>query len=382
MKAAIFDSSVFRFSFPILFFLLSGAHIDIQAQRGYYLIDPASHIGVKIVDGGPIQNSAYCTVKTISGTISFTPDEVREYGFDDGRVYVAKTIVEEGSAKKVFLERLSMGRLVLYYYHGSRGKTFYIETVDGQLSELPREDNQGNSFRHNITEYTADFPEGFDAIKDATYSRNAMLKLFDRYERRDRRPFPHFRYGVTLSYGLTELVPQARNIIMGNTSFRKDGSFSAGVFVDQPLFLSDYSLNAGINISKQMYAFDWTSEDGDEDFYAKSASVGIPLLLRYSWHSNRFRPFLNAGGLAVWNVSNHNILYRNTFVNNSINLEIDRTLYISDFYTGFSAGAGIEYRLLGRGSVLTEVRYSMLWPSEKPHLINMKVLNITMGYSF
>lgn len=356
--------------------------MHIQAQGGYFRTEKSSSYGVKIIDGGALMNAAYCVVETRSNDRKYTPDEVSEYGFPDGRVYIAKTIATAGAMKRVFLEQLSKGRLVLYYYHGPDGISFFIETEDGELSELPFQDKKGNSFRHYIAEYTADFPEGFDALHNVAYRKSTLTMFFNRYERRQHRPFPHFRYGVTLSYGLTELLPQFRNKIMDNTSFRKDGNFSAGVFADQPLFLSDFSLNTGINISRQVYAFNWTSENGDEDFYAKSVSVGIPLLLRYSWPSNKLRPFINAGGLAVWNVSNHNILYRTTFVDHTINLEIDRTLYISDFYTGFAAGAGIEYRLTGRGSVLTEVRYSMLWPSEKPQLLNMKVLNIMVGYSF
>lgn len=381
MKTAILNSSFLRVG-SILFLMLSGAYIDLQAQGGYYLTGTVSNIGVKIVDGGAKENSSYCTVKTRLDIVRFTPDEVSEYGFADGRVFVAKTINYEGVMINVFLERLSMGRLVLYYYHGSKGKSFFIETKDGEISELESIDEEGNSYRHSLTQYIADFPEGLDAIQNVPYRKEAMKSLFVRYERREHRPFPRFRYGVALSYGFTDLIPQGSNEIMDKATFRKDGSFSAGVFADQPIYLSDLSLNVGINISRQVYSLSWTSENGDEDFYATTTSVGIPLLLRYSWPSNKLRPFLNAGGLAVLNLSNNNILYRTTFIANTTNLEIDKTHYISDSYSGFTAGAGVEYRLRGRGSILTELRYSVLWPSEKPELINMKVLNITMGYSF
>jgi outer membrane protein W len=137
-----------------------------------------------------------------------------------------------------------------------------------------------------------------------------------------------------------------------------------------------------INYSRQIYNYYWSSENGDEDFYAKATSVGIPLLLRYSWPSFKIRPFFNAGGLVIMNLRNQSILYRTTFSQNTINLEIDRTVYISDYYYGVIAGAGVEYRLKNRDYVSTEVRYSILWPSERPHLINMNVLNITMGYFF
>lgn len=380
--AAGSDSLIFRYGFVVLFFLLSGANIDIQAQGGYYIRDNHATYGAKLVDGGALKNAAYCVVETRSNDRIYTPDEVSEYGFPDGRVYVAKTIAYDGIMRRVFLERLSEGRLVLYYYHGADGITFFIETEDGELNLLPLKDEKGNSFRHYIAEFTADFPEGFDALQNVAYRKSTLTMFFARYEKRQHRPFPHFRYGLNLGFGLTDLLPQPGNQIMRNTSFRKARSFSAGVFADQPLLLSDFSLNAGINISRQVYSSFWTSDDGDEDYYAKSVSVGIPLLLRHTWPSNRFRPFVNAGGLALLNVDNHNILYRNTFTDNTINLEIDRTNYISDVYTGLTAGAGLEYRIRGRGSLLTEIRYSHLWPHEKPLLINLKVLNLTIGYSF
>lgn len=379
---AISDYLVLRYACIVLLFLLSAAHIDVQAQGGYYIRGSNSTYGAKIVDGGPLSNSAYCVVETRSDDRIYTPDEVSEYGFPDGRVYVARTITTPVGMKRVFLEQLSKGRLVLYYYHGPGGIAFFVETEDGELNLLPLKDEKGNSFRHYIAELTADFPEGFDALQNVAYRKSTLTMFFARYEKRQHRPFPHFRYGLNLGFGLSSLMPQANNQIMQNAGIMKDNSLSAGVFADQPLFQSDFSLNVGLNISRQVYAGAWSSFNGDEDYYAKSVSVGIPALVRYSWPTNKLRPFVNAGGMALLNVANHNILYRNTFTDNTINLEIDRTNYVSDVYRGLTVGAGLEYRLRGRGSVLTEIRYSHLRPQEKPLLINLKVLNLTIGYSF
>lgn len=382
MRSATFGFLLLKYCLSIVLFLLSGIYTDIHAQGGYYVIGEVSTNGINVIDAGDRWNSEYCRVKIGKDIKTFTPYEVDEYGFADGRVYIAKTIIIDGSETRVFLQRLSRGSHKMYYYNGHKGKFFLLETAGGELREFPLIDEGGISFRTKLKDYTADFPEGFDAVESVAFSRDALLLLFSRYEKREHRPFPHLRYGATLGYGLTDLIPQSRNLVMGNTSFRMDGSFSAGFFADKPILLSDLSINLAINISRQVYNYYWSSESGDNDLFAKTTSLEIPLLLRYSWPSVRIRPFFNAGGLVVMNLSNQSILYRTTFFQNTINLEIDKSLYISDSYKGLTAGAGIEYRLRNKDYVSTEVRYSMLWSNEKTQLINMNVLNITMGYFF
>lgn len=86
--------------FPILAF----------GQNEYFSTDSITSTGIKLIDGGDLINSKLCQVKKGDKIIEYTPYEVKEFGFKDGRVYVSKEIQVSDSTIKVFLERLYEGK--------------------------------------------------------------------------------------------------------------------------------------------------------------------------------------------------------------------------------------------------------------------------------
>lgn len=80
----------------------------IYGQSTYFITDSISSFGANIIDYGDLLNARFCTVETANGIIQYTPNEVKEYGLKDGRIYVSKAIFANDSLKKFFLLRLVM----------------------------------------------------------------------------------------------------------------------------------------------------------------------------------------------------------------------------------------------------------------------------------
>ena len=58
--------------------------------------------------------------------LKYTPYEVNEFGFKNGRIYISKYIYPD-SIQKVFLERFKKGKATLHYYRNKGGKIFFLE---------------------------------------------------------------------------------------------------------------------------------------------------------------------------------------------------------------------------------------------------------------
>ena len=125
-----------------------------SAQNGYLVTD-STRIGMKnLFDGGDVFNAQYCKVWEFDGYTVYTPYEIKEYGFSDGRVYVSSEIQFEDTIKRVFLERLSEGKNTIYYYIRKRAETYFFEKDSASLIKIAKRDINGISYRNQLLEVT------------------------------------------------------------------------------------------------------------------------------------------------------------------------------------------------------------------------------------
>lgn len=362
--------------------ILFGLSLTICGQDDYYIKGDTSWIGVQLISGGEDLNSRFCQVKFGSRIITYTPDEVSEYGFKAGRTYISKSIKSGNIVHKVFLERMTSGKASLYYYRGNGIKTFFIEKEGTLFVELPLHDTLKTLFKTNLATITEDCPNVVEATKHVSYNRGSLTKLISRYNNCVFRPFPHFRYGLTAGYNLSSFVPVSVNTIMSSVNFRYDGSITAGLFIDNPVFLSDFSIHFEVKYSRQFYSYNWSFEGKDTDYLAKLSTFEFPILFRYTFPSNNFRPYINAGGLVTWNFKNTNYLYVTEINHNIINLVVDKTPLISGSYTGYAIGGGIEYAINYKKSLFAEIRYNRQYSITGSGQIKFTVINLLTGISF
>lgn len=371
----------------LLYIILAIIIIPITTfgQTDYFLTDSTISSGIKLINGNKKNNFRFCQVKDGGENVKYSPDEITEYGFKDGRVYISKKIKLSDSFQKVFLECLNKGKINLYYYNGDGLKTFFLEKDSTSLIEIPKHNRDNISYNNQLLDLTSDCSAIADATKVVSYNKKSLTKLIERYDDCKRRPFPHLRYGLTAGYELAKLIPTSNHEI-GYTNFfdyKYDGGFSIGLFIDNPILVSDFSLHSELYYSKHGYSYNELVADRDIDFVANISSLKLPLLIRYTYPSNKFRPFLNIGAVFSYNFKNENLRYETTITENIIEInDIKESSLIDDIQLGYCIGGGIECKLDFKHSLFFEFRYNNQYGISDPKSIKISGYNFVTGINF
>jgi opacity protein-like surface antigen len=358
-------------------------HLTISGQKDYFSTDSTISIGIKLVDGGNALNSRFCQVKERNNIIQYSPYEVKEFGFKDGRVYLSKEIQLSDSTEKVFLERLYKGRASLYYLKNKGIRTFFVERDSSFFVEISKINKDNFNYQKQLLDFTLDCSNVKDAINFVNYNKKSLSRIIKRYNNCELKPFPHFRYGLIVGYEIAKLIPVSDNSNedINYFDFSYDGGFLSGLFIDWPISVSYFSLHTEFYYSRHGYSYNKFVDNKDLDFVVNISSLKLPVLIRYTYPSNKFRPFINAGGIVTFNTRNENLLYKTTIQNNTIEInDTQNTSFIGKYQSGYSVGAGIEYSLNPQRSLFIEVRYNNLLDNVR--IFNESVINLMTGINF
>jgi outer membrane protein W len=352
-------------------------------QSEYFSTDSTSSYGIKLVDGGDIINSQLCQVKKGDKVLQYTAYEVKEFGFKDGRVYVSKEIQIADSSKRVFLERLEKGNTTLYYYRGKGLKTFFIQKDSTLFVEMPKQDTE-EDYSTRLLKLTEDCSNVSDACKLVNYNKKSLSKLISRYNQCELKPFPHFKYGFLIGYEFLRLIPSSeQDDKLEYFDYKYDGGFTIGIFLDNPILVSDFSLHAELLLSKHGYSYNKLVDNKDLDFVSNFTSLNVPLLLKYAYPSNKNRPFINIGINGTYLIKNKTLLYETTI--NETTIEINDTeikSMISDFQLGYVIGGGLEYKLNYKKSLFFELRYCNQYSQGDSEFLGNSTFSVLTGINF
>lgn len=343
----------------IIFLILSLLSINVLSQNMYFSTDSVTSVGIKLIDGGDIDNSRFCQVKKGEKIIKYSPYEVKEFGFKDGRIYFSRNIIISNEEKRVFLERLNRGNINLYYYKDRNGKKFFIEKDSGQLIKISKKEIDNRTYKDSLQFYTKDCDNITDALKLIKYNKVSLSKFTNQYNSCVHKPFPFIRYGVTIGYGITKpLNSKISDEVLNEAVFNKDNSFNIGLFLDIPILLSYFSLHPEIYYQKNAFTSHTVNDNIINDIIINSTSINIPILLRYTYPFIKYRPYINLGGCFVYNIKNNNAIYTTTITNNIVEIEeVNESNIYSEKQIGYSMGGGIQYNINYRKSLFFELRY-------------------------
>jgi hypothetical protein len=347
----------------LTFVILGLLSFNAFSQSEYFATDSMTSVGIKLIDGGDIDNSRFCQVKQGERVIRYSPREVKEFKFKDGRIYFSRNIKIDNEEKKVFLERLNEGSINLYYYKAKKEKLFLIEKDSGQLIIISQEEINNRTYKDSLNYYTKDCDNVSDALKLIKYNKRSLSKFTKQYNSCVRRPFPFIRYGLIIGYGTTRLTnSKISDAVLKNAVFNTDKSFSLGLFMDVPIILSYFSLHPEIYYQKNAFSSHSVSFNSRYDIIINSTSINVPILLRYTYPLLNYRPFINFGGSFLYNFRNNNAIYTSTINDNVIEIEELKNINIySEKQFGYSLGGGIQYNLDFRKSIFVELRYNNLY---------------------
>ncbi len=354
-------------------------------QNEYYSKDSTLSVGIKLVDRGDIFNSKTCRVKKGDTIIDYSPYEVKEYGFKDGRIYLSKEIQISDSLKKVFLERLTKGEITLYYYKNDNIKTFFLEKENSSIVEIPKRIEGELSYKKQLLNITNECSNVAGASELVRYNKKSLTKLISRYNDCELKPFPHFKYGFTIGYELAKLIPlpgsQTGNV--NYFDFKYDAGYTIGLFIDNPILVSDFSLHTELFYSRHGFSYNKLVDNQDIDFVTNVSSLKLPVLIRYAYPSNKFRPFLNIGGVIAFNIKNDSKVYETTISDKTIIInDVQKITLINDNQIGYSFGGGTEYRLGNKNSIFFELSYCKYYGLSDSESIKVSEIKFTTGISF
>ena len=188
-----------------------------------------------------------------------------------------------------------------------------------------------------------------------------------------------------LGLELTRLIPTSveENAYLKLFDFKYDAGYSFGLFIDHPILVSDFSLHLEAYYSQHRFQLYQHSNGNDYDFAGNLSSIKVPLMIRYTYPTNKIRPFLNAGGIFSFAIENRYSIYEATIGEGVI--EIDRINESPQFDTsqmGYTLGAGIEYKLNYRQSLFFELRTNKLYGFSGPKALNSSEIYFTTGINF
>ena len=347
------------------------------AQRGYYATDSTMTFGANVVDGTEYENARYCKVidKEDSTTL-YTPDQVKEYGLSNGKVFVAKEV----DYQKVFLERLVKGETNLYFFKRGNERTFFVERDSTYFREMPKEQNGG--YRSFLNDYTSDCEAVSEAVKLVSYYKKPLAEFFERYNSCELKPFPFLRYGVVAGYEMMRLDNADYFFsYMNDMNYKYNGSFTVGLFIDQPIMVSDYSFHAEINYSRQDVSYTLYSQELIPELTINTSYLRIPFMIRYTHPFLKTRPFINLGGIYSMDINNKSELWEEVYKGGEW-IEYERKVNLIDHQQGFIVGGGLQFRLDYRRSFFVEARYGKLYRSFKKGYYNTNLIQILAGINF
>lgn len=352
----------------LLFLLANVLAFSLSAQKENYITnDTATTHGVRLIDGGTIENARYCRILRGKDTVRYTPYDLVEYGFKNGRVYVSKDISMKGESRRVFLERIVDGPPTLYYYRFPGGSTYFLDRKDATLTEIPFRNEQGIHFRKQLAGITSDCKNVQDAAKVVAYKSNSMSTFFERYQDCELRPFPFNKIGLIAGVGASRLstTEAQEDLLISLFDFKYEKSFVFGLFMNTPVAQSDFSTYAELMFFRTSYSYEAEDIVGDGvvyqtiEFNNTKTMFLLPLMARYTYPSNRIRPFVNAGLQASFVLQNSNSNIDRRSAQNDPLHSIPVT--IPGPGLGYAWGVGVEVKLDYRRHLFIEFRNGQLF---------------------
>ncbi|MEL7146554.1 MAG: outer membrane beta-barrel protein [Bacteroidota bacterium] len=362
----------------ILFFSITLNHFSYSQKSDYIATDSTLRSGINLINSIPKDNARFIRLKKKDGNVTYNPNQLSEYGFRNGTVYVSKSIPVSGRSKQVFLERIASGKINLYYYRANGIRTFFLERDSTIFTEVEK----GEEFRKVIAQYTNDLEWTADQVRLTKYNRKSLAKLIALYNKGLDKPMPFIRVGLIAGLNSTYLkTPSGISIERWkDVSFSPGSSFTFGIFGDLPIDMSNFSFNIGLHYAKSGFSSTLSDAQSDVDVIINYTSLSVPILVRYTLPNPGWRPFINAGGIYSHLLRNESIIYEFNFDQNTITTTKEATQLLNNHRPGLAIGLGIQRQLQRRKTTSVEFRLNHLPGND--NTLHQQHLEILTSFSF
>lgn len=298
----------------LLFLVFCASWTCSGAQNAYVNLKDRIINNARLIDQGPELNCTSCCISGYTDTQCFSPSEVSEYRFADGRKYVSREIKLFGSGKKVFLEVIEEGVVSLLGYELS-GQTFFFLEKEGQLSPLPESRNfkSYKEYRQQLIGISSDKARSQKMAKYTGMKRTDLSSFIGKYNEDNYKPIINTKFGISAGFASNQTVFYDVNNNRESTTATS--------------FISTFSLDVPILRSIITYHPDlvYTYTTGHE-YYNRLWSLNASLLkFRLNYRLGPAVPFLQSGmGFGymkcVSGINNYNVSGMIPIINGEANI--------------------------------------------------------------
>lgn len=186
----------------VLLFLICLPATSLRAQyrykAGYVVTAVGDTLTGKIAELPVRRRKRLCLFRPSQGAelVSYRPDDIQGYVFDEGGRYVSQQISAPGKeVERAFIELLVDGPIMLAWYRRAGIDEFFIQSKDSNFKSMQRREktiynvfNQGNAYRLRNSAYqdllisaTSDQPWAASEIEALQPRRKSMIEFLAKY---------------------------------------------------------------------------------------------------------------------------------------------------------------------------------------------------------
>ncbi len=184
------------FSFLILLCVITFSLLaQTNFNPAYYITTQSDTVYGEIDDRGDRRNGRLCSFRQGEGMEirSFEPGDIFAYRFSGGgKYYISRKVEIQGEAQTVFLEFLVNGIANLYYYRGMGSDRYFVESGDGQMTELSNDlmefSIDGVDYKRRSNQYVGQLkasfgncPEIQSKLDRARFTHQSLTRLTSEY---------------------------------------------------------------------------------------------------------------------------------------------------------------------------------------------------------
>jgi|GEM_PF-3461323 len=322
----------------------------INAQSDYMRKDTL-YVQGKIFSQRLYKNNRTLVFTEKSQSITYTPEQVQEYGLLNGDSYFTRKV--PGDEKLYFLHRLVDGKRTLYELKEKNGLRFFIEH-DSTLTEIKK--GQLNS---QLSRELWPCGASQSIASLARFGRVSLRRAVWLSNRCFTGLFPRFRKGIFVGYesGIQSLESPSHDVVFTASNV----SPVVGAFIDFPLHLApSMFITVQATYQQNNYGGFLTDHNLSYDYQYNISTVGFPVLVKYRGSAPHFRPFLGLGVTPAIYWQKENTLWIATTQAAYVRLNATTLDNQKKFLASGTLSGGLEYSLSPRHAISLEVRYKKL----------------------
>lgn len=235
-----------------------------------------------------------------------------------------------------------------------------------------------------FNQYVQNCPQ---AIKNTEYlklKRNLLTRFLLDYHNCSASPLPRLRYGLTFGPAADKFVSAENGGILALPIYKYDLELLGGVFIDVPIGSGNFSLHPGIYLKRSGNSVAFNESEISYDLTTSYSSFTLPILLKYTFLSPNYSPFLTIGPAFSRVVKKEISLYEYKLIKNEIHINFKDMPALANNHGGISIGGGMIFKYGSKHSVFGEIRLSKFYSifPQPTDVLNVNEALLTFGMLF